>query len=244
MVGAGRCPSIDGRTEIYSPEYVRSQFRTLNLGRGWRGFVRRGKFDAAILGTGNTADLWAQRPRLAGHLLRPKTPDSSAANVMNPAKNQLERHQPPNVVPADRPEPSGSGPSHKSLAAVTYRLSAVGLAAAFSWAGLRPVSDPDLGWHLRTGQLVLQGGFPTRDTWSFASTERWVLHEWLGEVVLYLASAVAGDRGVIALRCVTMLVLASLVITSSRREGRPWPALVVAGLALWSLLPRATNDHN
>ena len=72
------------------------------------------------------------------------------------------------------------------------RLTQVCLVAAFATMGLRPLGDPDLGWHLRTGQFVLQHGFTTTDPWSFASTQPWVLHEWGGEVLMYMFYSAGG----------------------------------------------------
>ncbi len=40
--------------------------------------------------------------------------------------------------------------------------------------------DPDMRWHLRTGQLILEEGIPRADTFSFtAAGHQWITHEWL-----------------------------------------------------------------
>src|ERR1700674_4105342 len=51
----------------------------------------------------------------------------------------------------------------------------------------RPATDPDLWWHLRTGQLIVETGHvPHTDPFSFTRAgHAWVSHEWLSEVVLY-----------------------------------------------------------
>jgi hypothetical protein len=51
----------------------------------------------------------------------------------------------------------------------------------------RPATDPDLWWHLRTGQLIVETGHvPHSDPFSFTRAgHAWVSHEWLSEVVFY-----------------------------------------------------------
>src|SRR5438093_9600180 len=51
----------------------------------------------------------------------------------------------------------------------------------------RPDSDPDLWWHMRTGQWVIENGaVPHTDPFSFTMTgTHWVAHEWLADIGLY-----------------------------------------------------------
>jgi hypothetical protein len=51
----------------------------------------------------------------------------------------------------------------------------------------RNAVDPDLGWHLRTGQWIAETGhIPHSDDFSFTRVgQPWVSHEWLSEVVFY-----------------------------------------------------------
>ena len=51
----------------------------------------------------------------------------------------------------------------------------------------RAAIDPDLWWHLRTGQWIVETGHvPHFDPFSFTRAgEAWVSHEWLSEVVFY-----------------------------------------------------------
>jgi hypothetical protein len=111
----------------------------------------------------------------------------------------------------------------------------------FAATGIRPLADPDLGWHLRTGELILHSGFVRTDPWSFASSRPWVLHEWGGEVVMYLAYQAGGYHGLIVLRVLLMLVLATLIIRACLREAGPAITCVVGALAFESLWPRATE---
>ena len=51
----------------------------------------------------------------------------------------------------------------------------------------RPAVDPDLWWHLRTGQLIAETGHvPHVDPFSFTRAGAgWVAHEWLSEIVFF-----------------------------------------------------------
>jgi hypothetical protein len=51
----------------------------------------------------------------------------------------------------------------------------------------RPATDPDLGWHLRTGQWIIETGHvPHTDPFSFTrGGSAWISHEWLSEVIFY-----------------------------------------------------------
>jgi hypothetical protein len=51
----------------------------------------------------------------------------------------------------------------------------------------RSATDPDLWWHLRTGQWIVETGHvPHSDLFSFTRAgHAWVSHEWLSEVVFY-----------------------------------------------------------
>lgn len=111
------------------------------------------------------------------------------------------------------------------------------LALGFGVLGLRPLSDPDVWWHLRTGELIASSGFTRTDPWSDASTKTWLLHEWGSEVVMYLSYVVGGYRGVIVLHSVGMLVLAIVLIRSIRRQASPAVSAVIALVALIGLMP-------
>ncbi len=46
--------------------------------------------------------------------------------------------------------------------------------------------DPDFGWHLRTGELILDRGVPQKDWYSYTMPDfPWVAHEWLTDVLIY-----------------------------------------------------------
>jgi hypothetical protein len=63
----------------------------------------------------------------------------------------------------------------------------------------RNATDPDLWWHLRTGQWIVETGhIPHSDPFSFTRDgHAWVSHEWLSEVVFYELWKHIGAAGLI-----------------------------------------------
>jgi hypothetical protein len=100
--------------------------------------------------------------------------------------------------------------------------------------------DPDLWGHLLSGRdVVADGGLPDRDAYSFTSDREIIDHEWLGQVLLFVAYDIGGSVGLVALKTAVVLAAAILMflalrrsaLTSSRRD-----ALLL--LALVTMLPR------
>jgi len=71
----------------------------------------------------------------------------------------------------------------------------------------RSATDPDLWWHLRTGQWIAETGHvPHSDPFSFTRAGRtWVAQEWLSEIIFYQLWTHAGPAA--------LIVFASLVTT-------------------------------
>ena len=69
----------------------------------------------------------------------------------------------------------------------------------------RNATDPDLWWHLRTGQWIVETGHvPHSDPFSFTRTgHAWVSHEWLSEVVFYELWKHGGDAALIVFSAIT-----------------------------------------
>jgi hypothetical protein len=91
-----------------------------------------------------------------------------------------------------------------SLAAVVAFF-AMALLPRATW----PLIDPDVWWHIRAGETVLQtGAVPTTDTWSFtAYGHPWVSQDWLSNVLLALGYRL-GDWGM------TLLSLGAAAVVS------------------------------
>ncbi|MHB8185062.1 MAG: hypothetical protein ACYDDU_03065 [Dermatophilaceae bacterium] len=99
--------------------------------------------------------------------------------------------------------------------------------------GTRAVGDPDIWWHLKTGQYVLNGGhFSGPDPWVPFATRPFVLTQWLPEVVAQKVYEFAGLPGVAWLRSAAMLVLLGTLLWACRRVADTVPALMAALAAM------------
>jgi len=65
------------------------------------------------------------------------------------------------------------------------------------------MSDPDLWWHLRTGQIIwTERSIPTADLLSFTTGQHpWVPHEWLSQLAIYAAWAAGNYSGLMLWLC-------------------------------------------
>lgn len=111
---------------------------------------------------------------------------------------------------------------------------------------LRPISDPDFWWHLRTGQLIAQDHLiPHQDPFSFTKLgEPWVAHEWLSELILYALFKFGGFGLLIFI--FSLLITGSFVIAYFRcpQDSKPYIAgftLLLGALATapaWGVRPQ------
>ena len=95
--------------------------------------------------------------------------------------------------------------------------------------------DPDMLWHLRTGQEILGSGhFPQSDSYSWTMTgQNWIAKEWLSQVFSALCYHLAGWTGVALLALAAACVAYGLVFTAlERRAGLLFALAAVALVAL------------
>jgi hypothetical protein len=108
----------------------------------------------------------------------------------------------------------------------------------------RNAVDPDLWWHLRTGEWIIQTGhIPHADPFSFTRAgSPWVAHEWLSEVVFYEIWKFTGAAGLIVFSAV--VTTAGFLLLYWRCRAKPhWAAAAVALGALaaapaWGVRPQ------
>ena len=83
----------------------------------------------------------------------------------------------------------------------TRRVFVFILALGLFTMAARGVTDPDVWWHLRTGQLMLQNhSFFHTDPYSFTRFGApWINHEWLSQVLMFLVFRVCGFGGLISI---------------------------------------------
>ena len=90
------------------------------------------------------------------------------------------------------------------------------------------VSGVDIGFHIRTGELVLEKrGIPTQNTFSFArADDPWGLHQWAPGVVLYLVYEAGGLGGLIVFKALLASLIFFVVWLAAREQcgrGSFWP---------------------
>ena len=110
----------------------------------------------------------------------------------------------------------------------TRRVFVLVLALGLFAMAARNVTDPDVWWHLRTGQLIAQThALVHNDPFSFTrSGQPWVNHEWLSDLLLYGLYQATGWVGLIVI--FAALTASTLMLVFLRCAGRPY----LAGLAL------------
>jgi hypothetical protein len=70
-------------------------------------------------------------------------------------------------------------------------------------------SDPDMWWHLKTGQVIwTTHTIPRVDLFSYTTNRHaWVPHEWLAQVIIYGAYQLGGYRGLMLFLCAASAAL-------------------------------------
>ena len=78
--------------------------------------------------------------------------------------------------------------------------------------------DPDFGWHLATGNLILKSGFPKTDPFSYTMPSfLFVEHEWLVDIIFAKLYSVVGLPGISALFSILFLSAVFISISKSKK---------------------------
>ncbi|HZY90572.1 MAG TPA: hypothetical protein VFE78_37465, partial [Gemmataceae bacterium] len=151
----------------------------------------------------------------------------------SPPAAELTERSTPNSTGAALPD----GGSNVLRLAMVFALYAIPVVVT-----LRPVADPimdpDVWWHLRTGQWVAEHrAVPQNDPFTAYGQDRpWVAYSWLYEVGVYGLYAWLGLAGVIAYRvALALAVVAAAHHLIARREPRFLRATLLTGLAVLAL---------
>ncbi len=107
------------------------------------------------------------------------------------------------------------------------------VAGSFGWMGL--LADADTGWHIRTGEWVLDNQrVPDRDLFSFSKPgETWYAWEWLADVFFALLYRQAGFKGVVLAAALIITATAFLIFRAMLWRGaNPLAAVAVCLLGV------------
>lgn len=106
---------------------------------------------------------------------------------------------------------------------------------------LQPLTEPDFGWHLRTGLDWFQqhGQLPAVDPYSHTMPDwPWVEHAWLTDVLIAMLYKAGGSRGALAVILFFGVVTASAWVLASHCSRAATPVrLLACALSLWVALP-------
>src|ERR1700676_3683211 len=119
----------------------------------------------------------------------------------------------------------------------TRRVFVAILALGLFTMAARSVTDPDVWWHLRTGQLIVQtrAVFHT-DPYSFTRFgQPWVDHEWLSQILIFGVYRLAGWGGLIV--GFGAVIAAAFLVVFWRCPGRPYIAGVITLLGALASAP-------
>lgn len=119
----------------------------------------------------------------------------------------------------------------------TRRLFVIIFALGLFVMACRNVTDPDVWWHLRTGQIILQTGqVPHADLYSFTRLgQPWIDHEWLSQVLIYSLFRTGGYSALIIFFGAVAAI--ALLLVFARSPGKPYVAGVVTLVAAFASAP-------
>jgi hypothetical protein len=128
----------------------------------------------------------------------------------------------------------------------TKRLFVALFAIALFTMAVRETLDPDMWWHLRTGEYILQNGIPAQDVFTFTVPQNaWVTHEWLSQLIMWLVYLGGGLPGLILFFAVLTALTYWLLYLAC--AGRPYLAAFIVVLAaitsaiVWGARPQIFN---
>jgi MFS family permease len=115
-------------------------------------------------------------------------------------------------------------------------ISRTAVALVFAGAavkGLSPFFEPDVWWHLRTGDRLRQTfDLVAPDPSAPLAAHDYTATQWLPEIVASAAYSVAGMGGVLWLRTLAILAMVLVVFLTARRYAGRLPSAVTAGIVL------------
>jgi len=72
---------------------------------------------------------------------------------------------------------------------------------------IRPITDPDLWWHLASGRYIVENqNIPTSDIFSYTNYgKEWIDHEWLSQIIFFFAYNTFGASGLVLMKTVLIV---------------------------------------
>ena len=105
---------------------------------------------------------------------------------------------------------------------------------------LLPLDDPDIWWHLKTGQWIIQhDAVPVTDPFSsYGQGKVWIAYSWLFDVLVYRIFNGFGAVGIIFFTVILALLIALVVHAQVRRaQFNLMPEILITAAALTCIKP-------
>jgi hypothetical protein len=100
------------------------------------------------------------------------------------------------------------------------------------FASARNNLDPDFGWHLRMGELILKNGIPQTDPFTYTMPSyRFIDHEWLVDIFFAKAYPVIGVDGITLVFILLSCIAVCLPLLISKKKWSFVP-FILSGLCL------------
>ena len=111
-------------------------------------------------------------------------------------------------------------------------LVCVATLAGLYFALARPITDLDIWWHLKTGQIITETGkVPSVDIFSYLiSGKPWVTFEWLSQLAFYKCYQLGAEKGIYLLRQFMALLMFSLLLARGFTSAMAASAVIFFGL--------------
>ena len=129
----------------------------------------------------------------------------------------------------------------------THRIFVLLVAMGLFAMAARDVTDPDVWWHLRTGELITDThSVPHTDPYSFTRFgQPWINHEWLSDVLIFGLYRAGGWAGLIVV--FAAISAATFMLAYARSPGRTYMAGAVtvwgavASAPTWGVRPQTLS---
>lgn len=105
----------------------------------------------------------------------------------------------------------------------------------FVWLGETRISDPDIWWHIKTGEWIhTYGSVPTVDPFSHTFAGKpWIAKEWLSQLIFFWAFSLAGWNGVMLVTIAAVMLAAGGLFWVLSEDLSPLHAALASILGLY-----------
>lgn len=102
------------------------------------------------------------------------------------------------------------------------------------------IADPDVWWHLRTGQWIVQHhAIPITDPFSaYGAGKPWVPYSWIFELAVYACYRGFGLAGIVYFQLALTFAIALAIFALVRRvDATPWKSFALTSSAMLAMIP-------